>query len=142
MFTSMRARESADWHGRTLVDVDGRKIGRLQDVYVDVETDEPMFATVKVGPLGWRRTFVPLRDITTGRTRRTSRSLVSRCAQPRASRRTARGCPRRTRAHSTHTSACATDPSTSRATVGWDGDRDHRVGSLAERSSKEVSGSC
>jgi sporulation protein YlmC with PRC-barrel domain len=66
MFTSMRARESADWHGRTLVDVDGRKIGRLQDVYVDVETDEPMFATVKVGLLGRRRTFVPLRDITTG----------------------------------------------------------------------------
>ncbi len=32
-----------------LVDRDGEKIGKLQDVYVDVETDEPQFATVKEG---------------------------------------------------------------------------------------------
>jgi sporulation protein YlmC with PRC-barrel domain len=37
----------AEWHGKTLVDRDGVKIGKLQDVYVDVETDEPMFGTVK-----------------------------------------------------------------------------------------------
>jgi sporulation protein YlmC with PRC-barrel domain len=40
----------AEWHGKTLVDRDGQKIGKLQDVYVDVETDEPMFGTVKEGP--------------------------------------------------------------------------------------------
>ena len=27
----------ADWHGKTLVDRDGEKIGKLEDVYVDVE---------------------------------------------------------------------------------------------------------
>jgi sporulation protein YlmC with PRC-barrel domain len=37
----------ADWHGKLLVDLNGAKIGKLQDVYVDVETDEPQFAAVK-----------------------------------------------------------------------------------------------
>ncbi len=47
-----------------LVDPDGEKIGKLQDVYVDVETDEPQFATVKEGFIGRHLTFVPLRGIT------------------------------------------------------------------------------
>jgi uncharacterized protein YrrD len=42
----------SEWHGRTLIDCDGEKIGKLQDVYVDVETDEPQFATVKEGFIG------------------------------------------------------------------------------------------
>jgi hypothetical protein len=36
----------AEWHSKMLVDRNGEKIGKLQDVYVDVETDEPQFATV------------------------------------------------------------------------------------------------
>jgi hypothetical protein len=39
----------ADWQGKDLIDSSGEKIGKLQDVYVDVETDEPMFGTVKEG---------------------------------------------------------------------------------------------
>jgi hypothetical protein len=54
----------AEWHGRTLVDVDGEKIGKLQDVYVDVETDVPQFATVKEGFISRHLTFVPLGGIT------------------------------------------------------------------------------
>jgi hypothetical protein len=42
----------ADWHGKMLIDADGEKIGLLQDVYVDVLTDEPQFATVKEGLIG------------------------------------------------------------------------------------------
>jgi sporulation protein YlmC with PRC-barrel domain len=53
----------ADWHGKTLVDRDGEKIGKLQEVYVDVETDEPQFATVKEGFVGRHLTFVPLGGI-------------------------------------------------------------------------------
>jgi hypothetical protein len=53
----------ADWHGRTLVDVNGEKLGKLQDVYVDVETDVPQFATVKEGFLSRHLTFVPLGGI-------------------------------------------------------------------------------
>jgi sporulation protein YlmC with PRC-barrel domain len=50
----------AEWHGKMLLDRDGEKIGKLQDVYVDVETDEPQFGTVKEGLIGRHLTFVPL----------------------------------------------------------------------------------
>jgi hypothetical protein len=45
------ARTGPRWRGKQLVDRDGEKIGKLQDVYVyvDVETDEPQFGTVKEG---------------------------------------------------------------------------------------------
>jgi hypothetical protein len=56
----------ADWHGRVLVDVEGEKIGKLEDVYVDVETDVPQFATVKGGLIGRHLTFVPLGGIKVG----------------------------------------------------------------------------
>jgi uncharacterized protein YrrD len=56
----------ADWHGKMLVDRKGEKIGKLQDVYVDVETDVPQFATVKEGFIGRHLTFVPLGGITIG----------------------------------------------------------------------------
>jgi len=56
----------AEWHGKMLVDRTGAKIGKLQDVYVDVETDEPQFATVKEGFIGRHLTFVPLSGIEVG----------------------------------------------------------------------------
>jgi uncharacterized protein YrrD len=56
----------AEWHGKALVDRDGEKIGKLEDVYVDVETDEPMFGTVKEGLIGRHLTFVPLAGLTIG----------------------------------------------------------------------------
>ena len=55
-----------DWHGKMLIDRDGEKIGKLQDVYVDTENDEPQFATVKEGFIGRHLTFVPLGGITVG----------------------------------------------------------------------------
>jgi sporulation protein YlmC with PRC-barrel domain len=56
----------AEWHGKMLVDREGERIGKLQDVYVDVENDEPQFATVKEGLIGRHLTFVPLSGITLG----------------------------------------------------------------------------
>ena len=56
----------AEWHGKMLIDRDGEKIGKLQDVYVDVENDEPQFATVKEGFIGRHLTFVPLGGIAVG----------------------------------------------------------------------------
>lgn len=50
----------ADWLGKVLIDRDGERIGKLQDVYVDVETDEPQFGTVNEGLFGRHLTFVPL----------------------------------------------------------------------------------
>jgi hypothetical protein len=57
---------AAQWHGKMLVDRGGDKIGKLEDVYVDVETDEPQFGTVKEGLIGRHLTFVPLAAIFVG----------------------------------------------------------------------------
>jgi sporulation protein YlmC with PRC-barrel domain len=56
----------AEWHGKLLVDLNGESIGKLQDVYVDVETDEPQFATIKEGLIGRHLTFVPLGGVKVG----------------------------------------------------------------------------
>jgi hypothetical protein len=56
----------ADWQGKVLLDINGEKIGKLEDVYVDVETDVPQFGTVKEGFIGRHLTFVPLGGITVG----------------------------------------------------------------------------
>jgi hypothetical protein len=56
----------AQWHGKDLVDSLGEKIGKLEDVYVDVETDEPIFGTLKEGMFIRHLTFVPLAGATYG----------------------------------------------------------------------------
>lgn len=56
----------AEWHGKLLLDCEGEKIGKLQDIYVDVETDAPQFATVKEGFVGRHLTFVPLGGVKVG----------------------------------------------------------------------------
>ena len=54
----------AEWQGKTLIDRNDEKIGKLQDV--DVETDEPQFGTVKEGFIDRHLTFVPLGGIQIG----------------------------------------------------------------------------
>jgi hypothetical protein len=50
-----------DWRGENVIDPDGAKIGELEAVYYDTTSDEPAFATVKVGFIGRHRlAFVPL----------------------------------------------------------------------------------
>jgi hypothetical protein len=50
-----------DWRGEKVIDPDGSKIGDLEAVYVDVATDQPAFATVRVGFVSRHRlVFVPL----------------------------------------------------------------------------------
>jgi hypothetical protein len=56
-----------EWRGHDVVDVDGDKIGTLEAVYVDTGTDQPSFATVKVGlPGRYRLVFAPLAGATVG----------------------------------------------------------------------------
>ena len=55
-----------EWQGKELVDCNGERIGKLEDVYVDVESNEPMFGTVKEGLIGRHLTFVPLAGLTIG----------------------------------------------------------------------------
>ncbi len=50
-----------DWRGENVIDPDDDKIGDLEAVYVDTATDQPAFATVRVGFIGRHRlVFVPL----------------------------------------------------------------------------------
>jgi PRC-barrel domain len=63
---NFRNENIAEWRGKALVDRDGDKIGKLEDVYVDVETDEPVFGTVREGVFGRHLTFVPMVGLTIG----------------------------------------------------------------------------
>jgi PRC-barrel domain len=50
-----------DWRDHDVVDPDGKKIGILESIYVDTSTDQPAFASIRVGMIGRHRlTFVPL----------------------------------------------------------------------------------
>ena len=53
-----------DWRGKDIADADGAKIGKLEDVYIDTETDDPMFGSVKEGLIAKHLTFVPLLNAT------------------------------------------------------------------------------
>jgi uncharacterized protein (TIGR02271 family) len=53
------------WRGRDLVDNDGDKIGSIDDIYLDRETDQPEWAVVTTGLFGTKRTFVPLSEAQT-----------------------------------------------------------------------------
>ena len=52
--------EVADWRGLNMVDRDGSKIGKVEDIFLDVETDQPEWALVHTGTFGSRATFVPI----------------------------------------------------------------------------------
>ena len=52
------------WRDRDLIDNDGDKIGKIDDIYLDRETDEPEWAVVTTGLFGTKRTFVPLQQAT------------------------------------------------------------------------------
>src|SRR3954454_13162964 len=48
------------WRGRTLVDRDGDKIGKIEDIYLDRSSGEPEWAAVKTGLFGSNVTFGPI----------------------------------------------------------------------------------
>src|SRR3954447_12394545 len=50
------------WRGQDLVDNDGDKIGTIDEIYLDAETNEPEWAVVKTGLFGNKQTFVPIGD--------------------------------------------------------------------------------
>jgi len=52
------------WRDRDLIDNDGDKIGKIDDIYLDRETDQPEWAVVTTGLFGTKRTFVPLQEAT------------------------------------------------------------------------------
>jgi uncharacterized protein (TIGR02271 family) len=54
--------ELPSWHGRDLIDRDGDKIGSIGDVYLDEQTGQPEWLTVRTGLFGTRESFVPTVD--------------------------------------------------------------------------------
>jgi uncharacterized protein (TIGR02271 family) len=49
-----------DWQGRTVIDRNGDKIGKIEDLYVDQQTDRPEWALVNTGLFGTKSSFVPI----------------------------------------------------------------------------------
>ena len=49
-----------EWRGQELLDNDGEKIGKIEEIYLDTDTDQPEWALVKTGLFGGKGTFVPL----------------------------------------------------------------------------------
>jgi uncharacterized protein (TIGR02271 family) len=58
----LRRDEALDTRGASVLDQEGTKIGAVEDIYLDRDTDEPEWVVVKTGLLGNRVNFVPLRD--------------------------------------------------------------------------------
>ncbi len=52
--------EAYTWHGRTMIDTDGEKIGKIAEIYEDPATGKPEWATVTTGLFGTKSNFVPL----------------------------------------------------------------------------------
>ena len=56
--------DTLSWRGHTLTGRDGDKIGSIEEIYLDAQTNEPEWALVNTGLFGTKRSFVPLRDAT------------------------------------------------------------------------------
>ena len=52
--------EAYDWKGRDVVDEDGDKVGKIDEIYEDTDTGEPEWAVVNTGLFGTKSNFVPL----------------------------------------------------------------------------------
>jgi uncharacterized protein (TIGR02271 family) len=50
------------WRGQNMVDSDGDKIGKIDEIYLDAETNEPEWALVSTGMFGNKSSFVPIRN--------------------------------------------------------------------------------
>jgi hypothetical protein len=53
------AEEALGWVGHKLDDLGGTSIGRIEEILVEPESNEPSWLLVKVGRIGGRRTAVP-----------------------------------------------------------------------------------
>jgi uncharacterized protein (TIGR02271 family) len=54
--------EAYGFRGRTIIDRDGDKIGKIDDVYEDKQGGQAEWALVNTGLFGTKKTFVPLHD--------------------------------------------------------------------------------
>ena len=64
MTTSLKD-QILQYRGHDLYDRDGEKIGKVEEIYLDADTDDPQWALVNTGLFGTKRTFVPVAVATT-----------------------------------------------------------------------------
>jgi hypothetical protein len=63
----MEIEQIEEWAGQNVVDRDGQKVGKLEDVYFAAGSREAVFGCVKSGMLGRRHFLVPLADASVSR---------------------------------------------------------------------------
>jgi sporulation protein YlmC with PRC-barrel domain len=63
----MEIEQIEEWAGQNVVDCDGEKIGKLEDVYFEADSRNAVFGCVKAGMLGRRHFLVPLADASVSR---------------------------------------------------------------------------
>jgi PRC-barrel domain len=56
-----------DWLGQQVLDADGQKLGKLDEIYYDLDSGAPVFVAIKSGLLGRHSQLVPVRGATVGR---------------------------------------------------------------------------
>ena len=64
--TTIAVEDLKDWRGEDVLDPASDKLGKLDEIYYDVETDRPAFASVRSGTLSKHLTLVPLDGATVG----------------------------------------------------------------------------
>ncbi len=52
--------QAYDWQGREIVDADGEKVGTIDALFRDEDTEQPEWAVVKTGLFGTKLSFVPI----------------------------------------------------------------------------------
>ena len=52
--------EAYDWRGREIVDADGDKVGTVEELFHDQDTQQPEWAAVRTGLFGTKLSFVPI----------------------------------------------------------------------------------
>ena len=58
------ATEVLEWRGRTAVDTDGSKLGKIEEIYLDAQTQQPEWALIQTGMFGGKSSFMPLEGAT------------------------------------------------------------------------------
>ncbi len=59
----MDTSELVNMRGAKVVDPQGDKIGKVEEIYLDKDTDQPEFALINTGLFGSKSTFVPLQGV-------------------------------------------------------------------------------
>ena len=58
------ATEVLEWRGRTAVATDGSKLGTIEEIYLDAQTQRPEWALIQTGMFGGKSSFMPLEGAT------------------------------------------------------------------------------